>query len=160
MNPAYAVAGAESDDVVREGSSAGQKKEVEYILPYPGILPDNPLFFLKNVRDRIIELMISDPVNKGEFYILQADKKLNTGILLSEKGKARDARHVFSEALSYRVSAVETLVRASEKHTSIPGYVAEKLLLSLRKHREVLSGRNLPVETLETLLEKADALSF
>ena len=42
---------------------------VKYELPYPGILPDNPLYFLKQIRDWIMERLITDPLKKIEFYM-------------------------------------------------------------------------------------------
>lgn len=47
-----------------------------YTLPYPGLLPNNPLYFLKSFRDVLLEAMISDPSKKSQFYVLQADKFL------------------------------------------------------------------------------------
>ena len=38
---------------------------IEYVLPYPGILPTHPFYILNIVRDRIIELRSSDRVNKA-----------------------------------------------------------------------------------------------
>ncbi len=62
--------------------------KVEYNLPYPGILPDHPLYFLKQLRDKILDFLITDPVKKAEFYILQADKRLSMGIALTDEKKS------------------------------------------------------------------------
>ena len=40
-------------------------QRVDYELPYPGLLPDSPLYFLKISRDRLIEFMIGDPIKKS-----------------------------------------------------------------------------------------------
>ena len=48
-----------------------------YLLPYPGMLPDNPLYMLKAMRDRVINFLIADSQKKAEFYLLQSDKRLN-----------------------------------------------------------------------------------
>src|SRR5690242_14827815 len=50
--------------------------QVNYTLPYPGILPDNPLYFFKTLRDNILTFFISDPLKKSSFYLLQSDKRL------------------------------------------------------------------------------------
>jgi hypothetical protein len=60
---------------------------VNYTLPYPGILPDHPLYFVKQLRDTVLSLLISNPVRKVKFYILMADKHLSMGVVLKEKGK-------------------------------------------------------------------------
>jgi len=62
-----------------------QGQPVEYALPYPGMLPDNPLYFLKQVRDWIMEKIIADPVRKIEFYVLQSDKDINASVFLNAK---------------------------------------------------------------------------
>src|SRR5438105_4293482 len=59
----------------------------DYKLPYPGILPDNPLYFIKTARDRLVGFLISDPVRKAEFDVLQADKRIGMGELLVSKKK-------------------------------------------------------------------------
>ncbi|HSW97310.1 MAG TPA: hypothetical protein VLF89_05800, partial [Candidatus Saccharimonadales bacterium] len=38
-----------------------ENKQIQYDLPYPGLLPDNPLYSLKVLRDKIVEFFISDP---------------------------------------------------------------------------------------------------
>ena len=59
--------------------------EIDYQLPYPGILPGSPLYSLKMVIDRIMELLISDSLKKANFYVLQADKRLGSSLMLFEK---------------------------------------------------------------------------
>src|ERR1700704_2037322 len=39
---------------------------VDYTLPYPGLLPDSPLYFLKTFRDRLISFFISSPIKKAD----------------------------------------------------------------------------------------------
>src|SRR3989304_4320145 len=59
---------------------------VEYDLPYPGILPDHPLYFLKLIRDKILILSARNLTKKSELYLLFADKHLSMGQLLRGKG--------------------------------------------------------------------------
>lgn len=131
---------------------------VEYVLPYPGMLPDNPLYFLKNVRDQIIELLISDPVRKAEFYLLQADKKLSMGITLSDKGKSEEAKEILVQAFSARKQAQIMLTDAVKTGRAVPAFIVEKLILSLQKHKEVLSDLKLRTESLSTLFTEAKQL--
>lgn len=143
------VAGASAD-----GSPSAFSRRVEYYLPYPGMLPDNPLYFLKNIRDRIIEVLISDPVNKSEFYILQADKKLNMGAVLMSEGKTQDAVKILDESLAHRRHAVDVLLKAQETGVTVPGYVFEKLVLSLQKHNEILSDLDMPDKDIDGMLDE------
>ena len=63
---------------------------VDYTLPYPGLLPDNPLYSLKVLRDRLISFFISDPLKRSSFDLLQADKRLEAAYYLQKKGKQYD----------------------------------------------------------------------
>lgn len=109
---------------------------VDYTLPYPGLLPDNPLYGLKTMRDRIVGFLISDPLKKSSFDLLQADKRLQAGVYLVQtegKGKETLAEQTISKGENYLSEAVSklqeakmqgrdvtdsvnTLVRASQKH--------------------------------------------
>lgn len=111
---------------------------VEYILPYPGILPTHPMYFFKTLRDRIIEMLIADPLSKGEFYILQADKKLNMGVSLKNLSKTSEAKTAFAESLASRIQAINFLEAYKKAGSTIPGHIIEKINLSIDKHAEVL----------------------
>lgn len=130
---------------------------VEYTLPYPGMLPNNPLYFLKKIRDSIIEFLISDPVHKAEFYILQADKKLNMGIALSDMGKSEESKEVLKESLAARTQAVTVITNLQKSGVPVPAFVPEKLSLSLQKHIEVLMKLHLSTDEVTSLLEKLRA---
>src|SRR3989304_6415715 len=53
--------------------------KIVYQLPYPGILPDHPLYTLKAVRDRIQVFLTRDNLKKAEIYLLYSDKRLAMG---------------------------------------------------------------------------------
>ncbi len=57
----------------------------DYALPYPGILPNHPLYPLKQLRDNTLELLTRDNLKKAELHLLSADKKLQMGKVLGEK---------------------------------------------------------------------------
>ncbi len=112
--------------------------KVEYQLPYPGLLPDHPLYVLKAIRDRILDMLIVDPVRKSEFYILQGDKRLQMGMLLMDKGRAALAEQVISKGEKYMYQALYGLVSFKNEGKTMPGYVVDRLEKSLAKHEEVL----------------------
>ena len=89
---------------------------IEYVLPYPGILPTHPLYFLKIVRDRIIELLISDRVNKAEFYILQADKI--PGHLIEKLTRSLTKHREVLLAASESITEVEALITRAQELVS------------------------------------------
>lgn len=112
--------------------------KIEYVLPYPGILPDNPLYKLKLIRDRILDFLIVDPLHKAEFYLLQADKRLGMGTSLLNKGKNELAEQTVSQGEKYLSQAVESLTVLKNASKEIPGYVIERLAKAAAKHEEVL----------------------
>lgn len=124
----------ESDEV----PNAARKIISQYVLPYPGILPDHPLYFLKQLRDQILDRLIIDPVRKAEFYILQGDKRLNMGIFLTEKGKAALAVQTIGQGEGFMKKAVNGLVAAKAGGREIPASIVDRLTQSLGKHQEVL----------------------
>ena len=63
-------------------SSAAFAYHVDYQLPYPGMLPDNPLYFLKVFRDNLTSFFINKPLDKAHFDLLQSDKDVEASYLL------------------------------------------------------------------------------
>lgn len=118
--------------------SAVAAPKVEYILPYPGILPDHPLYFLKQVRDKILDSLIVDPLRKIEFYILQADKRLGMGAMLTQTGKDKLAETTISKGEKYLNLAVTLVTSLKASGRPIPGNVLDRLERSIAKHIEVL----------------------
>lgn len=112
---------------------------IEYQLPYPGLLPDSPLYFLKTFRDRIIGFLISDPLRKAEFDLLTADKRLNGGVYLFRKDKSKEdlAFSTISKGENYFGQAISK-IREAKKQGIDATFVLKKLSLSLKKHKEVL----------------------
>lgn len=116
-------------------------KKIEYVLPYPGILPDHSLYFLKQVRDKILDFLIVDPVRKAEFYILQADKRLGMGMMLLDKNNRALAEATMSKGENYMERAISSLVNLKATGKEIPGYLIDRLERSTGKHVEILSDR-------------------
>jgi hypothetical protein len=67
--------------------SLSVSEELDYTLPYPGILPDNPLYIFKNLRDRVMRIFLSDPVKRIEFSLLQSDKFLSMAMAYADMKK-------------------------------------------------------------------------
>src|SRR6266480_33070 len=57
----------------------------DYQLAYPGMLPDNPLYKIKVLRDKIMEKLIIDPQKKIDYYLLQTDKQIAMVAMLVDK---------------------------------------------------------------------------
>lgn len=110
-------------------------ENVEYTLPYPGMLPDNPLYNLKALRDRIIEFLISTPVKKSEFYLLSSDKRVNTGYYLILKDKDDMGVLYVSKSNNYMNMAISEGYKAKEQGRE----VLQKIKTSIKKHKQVIS---------------------
>lgn len=119
-----------------EATDAAKKKS-DYQLPYPGLLPDHPLYILKTIRDRIIDFLIADPIKKAEFTLLAADKRLAAAAALVEKGKRELAESTASKGQVYLSRSLSEVKKAKSQGKEATVFVT-KLKSALEKHEEVL----------------------
>lgn len=136
---------------------------VEYELPYPGILPDHPLYFLKVIRDQILTLLITNPVRKVEFHILMADKKINMGIFLREKGNTVLAVRTVEKGINHLKQAESFLFEIPVGNSQINA-LKDRWENSLLKQREVITNLQSTVdpaeqEKLTATLQQLETLS-
>lgn len=110
-----------------------------YTLPYPGILPDNPLYFLKALRDKIVVFLISDPLRKSSFYLLQSDKRLESSWYLLKKDVKHDdlALSTLSKSTNYFSLAIDQAGKAKKSGGSVASQ-AGNLQEALTKHIAVI----------------------
>lgn len=113
--------------------------KIEYQLPYPGLLPGSPLYPLKKLRDRIIEVLTTDPLKKADFYLLQADKNLQTGVMLVDRGDSKTAESTVSKGENYFEQALGKIISAKEEQQNAQD-VLSRMHLSSIKHQEVISS--------------------
>lgn len=113
---------------------------IEYTLPYPGILPDNPLYVLKQVRDWIMEKLIADPLKKAEFYILQGDKRLQMGMMLIQNGNAALGEQSISKGEKYMNNAMQQLLTLKSQGKDVPAHITDKITRALAKHEEIIQA--------------------
>lgn len=124
-------------------ATSSSTQEVNYTLPYPGLLPDSPLYFFRVLRDGIVGFLISDPLKKSEFDLLQADKRLNAGIYLVNKGETSLAFSTVSKAENYFDQAITKLGEARAEGKDVTG-MEGKLRDALKKHEQelkILAGK-------------------
>lgn len=112
---------------------------IEYQLPYPGLLPDSPLYFLKVARDRIVSFLIFDPLKKAEFDLLTADKRLGAGLSLVNKKQEKDdlAVSTISKGENYFEEAISKIKEAKRQGIETKEFL-RKMSLAAKKHLEVL----------------------
>src|SRR3990167_7791207 len=110
----------------------------EYILPYPGMLPDNPIYKLKTARDRLLIMFISSPANRADKYISLADRLFVEALKVAEKDKISLAVHTAFKAEHQMTLAVSSIVNIDSPEQFKE--IKEKTLLASQKHRELLAG--------------------
>jgi len=140
LHTLFAVNGQEQQQTLNT------KEKIKYALPYPGILPDHPLYMVKRARDYILERVIVEPVRKGEFYLLQADKRLQMGVMLMEAKKFELAESTVSKAEKYMEKATETLLEYQRQEAVVPTHIADRLRISLSKHEEIITDMMMGVQ--------------
>lgn len=122
-------------------------EKIDYFLAYPGsVLPDNPFWPLKALRDKIWLLVTTNSLRQAEIKLLLADKRIGSASLLFNKGKASLGLSTLTKGEKYleEASILEEEVRKKGEDTS-------EFLLTLSKaslkHYEVTQ------EILETAPE-------
>lgn len=129
---------AKNDLMSATDSATVSTSSSEYKLPHPGMLPDNPLYKIKTLRDKIMIFFIRDPKNRAEKHIQLADRQLYEALKVAEKGDiplavhtAFKGEHQMTLATS-QIRNIETIAALSE--------IKEKALAASQKHRELLAG--------------------
>lgn len=134
--------------------TAAQEKIV-YNFPYPGILPDHPLYFLKAIRDRVTDWLTRDYFKKAELYLLYSDKRVAMAQFLAQKGKSALAITTFSKGEKYFWKIPKVLNEAKRQGSSPPSGFVEKLKLANSKHKEAAESllKELPQGASDALME-------
>ncbi len=125
---------------------------VDYSLPYPGILPDSPIYFLKVWRDQVVTWLISDPAQKSFYLLLLSDKRLAAGQMLINSGKIELGVATVAKGEDYFNQATNLAIAAKKSGKDVSDLVA-KLTVAGAKHGEVLG-------ILETKVSGKEALDF
>lgn len=124
-----------------QASAAAMPSKVDYTLPYPGLLPDNPLYIFKVLRDNVVGFFISDSLKKAQFDLLMADVRVNAGEYLSQKGATHDKDEKISEVVSkgenYFAEALENTKKAKNEGRDVSAF-AGTLVSASAKHVEVI----------------------
>jgi hypothetical protein len=112
---------------------------IEYYLPYPGLLPDSPLYKVKALRDRIALLLTWNEESKARRELLYSDKRINAAMFLVEGGKNSLGVTTATKAEKYLESAVGRAVRQAQSGRDVKSLLTD-LSKACAKHLEVLQG--------------------
>lgn len=113
--------------------------KTDYMLAWPGILPDNRLYKLKVLRNKIIARIIISPVKKVEYDLLMADKTIYASKILIEKGKIQLAKDTALKGENYYSMLVQDYNHAKLKGKKIPPALDKKITLAAIKHQEIFT---------------------
>lgn len=98
----------------------------DYVMPYPGLLPDSPLYIFKAIRDKVISIMIGDSLKKAQFDLLQSDKRIGASVILFEKGNKEQqilAISTVSKGQNYYEDAIQKLEEAKKQGAGVENTV-------------------------------------
>lgn len=151
ITPFIAFSSSHAQDIVTETDtpvgvdleatkSSFTSTRVNYELPYPGILPDNPFYFLKVLRDGLVKLLINDEMTMARFSLENAEKRLYAGKLLADKNKDELAVVTIGKSNNYIDDAMKAVLAAKKQNPKNPDIkpFLEQCKSAIAKHREIL----------------------
>lgn len=127
----------QSSDFLINQPTSSASSQINYELAYPGLLPDSPLYFLKTLRDKIVGLLINNPVQRAQFNLLTSDKRIRAGQMLVAKHKDDLAITAISKSNNYFSEAISALSKAKSSNKDVSSLVAN-MKQSILKHEQVM----------------------
>ena len=121
----------------------------DYYLPYPGILPDHPLYWLKMLRDKIVLSLTSEPQSRFDRLLLYADKRIGAAEVLVKGRKFDLGVSTTLKSENYLEQAVQQLQQLSKNNKATAmmkgqaeGAVAEhrRILEKIKKETNIDQG--------------------
>ncbi len=96
--------------------SAPSTQKINYELPFPGMLPDNPFYFLKVIRDAIVKALINDDLKRARFSLESGEKRMYAGKLLVDKNKDKLAVETIAKSNNYLEDAINAIKKYSKNN--------------------------------------------
>lgn len=145
--------------IVRSEEINIEGNKVEYTLPYPGILPDSEIYFVKSLRDNILVFLTRDNIKKAELELLISDKKNSMAMELAKKSKWHYARKILFESLENFDNSITSIKESKNQGGGIGEELIPKLESSNRKQKEIVETmlKDIPygeVKNFEEILRK------
>lgn len=136
-----------------------EEPSVIYTLPYPGILTDHPLYFIKELRDNVLIFTTRDNIKKAQLYLHLSDKKMSIALQLAQKGKEDLSKKELMKSEDYFFKIIPLLKEAKEQGNKSPDDFVLKLEQSNAKHKEIITDvmkelNEAEIETFKTILDK------
>jgi DNA repair exonuclease SbcCD ATPase subunit len=106
-------------------------------LPSPGVLPDNPFYFLKAWKEAIQNFFTFGAENKAEQFLHLADVRLAEYQKMIEKGKTEIAQKTLDKYEKQLNQALQKIEELGNKGQDVKE-ISQKLEDAVNKHLEVL----------------------
>lgn len=116
------------------------QEAADYRLPYPGMLPDNPLYKLKVLRDKIILYLTPDPFKKAQLHLQLADKTLLAALKVAEKNNLPLSLDTTFKGEHQITQMVDAIKRGVYSGRAIDKELVNKAHQAYPKHQQLLDG--------------------
>jgi len=158
-NPVAMSEGKSDPEVKQVQEDQNLSETVEYNLPYPGILNDHPLYFLKKFRDQFLDFIISDPLKKAEFYLLQSDKFLAMSMMHESTKNYEQLLITAQLSADFLQKTVNKIMEIRKDGVMPSALLTEKVIKSKIKHNEVFlkMGKSIEESNLKIKLESLNS---
>ncbi len=111
--------------------------EDNYILPYPGLMPGNKLYVIKETWDKLIGFLMRGNFTKFKYELAMADKKIVEAKILYEYGQIALGNKALKKYQTHMMVLPKLLAIANKEGKNISE--KEELLKRARiKHQQVL----------------------
>lgn len=111
---------------------------INYELPYPGMLPGNPLYSVKSARDSIMQWMMRDNIKKAQLRLQISDKHVRGAQMLLTENDYERAEDILLDGEQMFEKAIEDALNAKEQGASPTSEFKEKLKFSNLKHKQII----------------------
>lgn len=129
-------------------------------LPDPGMLPDHPLYFIKNWGEKIGTFFVFGDIAKADRYLFLAEIRIAEAKALAEKGKPEITERALERHEEQLNRALGKAEQAKQKGLDADEVLAKISEATLR-HQDVLYGVYLEVpEQAQPAIERAMAVSM
>lgn len=136
----YSFDSIADNDKVAGVATENNEIVIDYLLPYEGkILPDNTLWYLKALRDKLWLAITSNTSRKAELLLLFSDKRLLSARDLFEKNKAEIAYTTLSKGEKYLEQANFLTQENKAKGNDTTAFEIRLANASL-KHRQIIES--------------------
>lgn len=130
------------------------KETVEYYLPYPGMLPDHPLWWAKAARDKLWIFVNSNPVKRAEILLLLADKRIAMSQDLMKRQNPGLAVSTATKAEKYLEDAILEQEEARKRNIDTTGFLQKVATASLKHQELIIALRDSAPEDAKPILNQ------